>query len=71
MADDDVTLMRDAARVHKVKRTVRDALAALASRPLSESAAGQMHAALVDQAAARESLNRLRAVDSAEEQDER
>lgn len=61
MADEDVVLLRDAARVHTVSRTVRDALAALAARPLSENAAAQMRAALDDTDAARASLDRIRA----------
>lgn len=72
MRDDDVALIRDAARVHRVHRTVRDAVAALASRPLSEAAATQMRAALADINAARRSLDRLAAVsDSPEERYER
>jgi hypothetical protein len=61
MAEEDVVLLRDAARVHTVSRTVRDALAVLAARPLSEDAAAQMRAALDDTDAARASLDRLRA----------
>lgn len=59
-AEDDVALLIDAARVHKVSLRVRNALAELAVRPLSESAADQMRAALSGAASARGSLDRLR-----------
>lgn len=44
-----------------VSETVRDDLAALAARPLSENAAAHMRAALDDSDSARASLVRIRA----------
>lgn len=61
MAEETVALLLDAARVHRVRKSVRDALAGLAARPLSEDTAAEMRAALADADAARQSLDRLRA----------
>lgn len=55
--------LQDVAKVHEVCRDVHDAVAALAIRPLDESAALQMRKVLdSDHAVARESLRRLGAV---------
>ena len=61
--DDDVQMLRDAAKVHAVSRDVHEAVAALAVRPLDEQAAVRMREVLGgDHSAARDSLKRLRLV---------
>lgn len=68
--NEDVQMLRDAAKVHAVSGEVREAVAALAVRPLDEAAAGRMRQLLAgDHAAARASLNRLRLVKAGEGED--
>lgn len=71
MADnEDVQVLRDAARVHAVSGEVREAVAALAVRPLDEAAAVRLRQVLAgDHAAARASLSRLRLVEATESED--
>lgn len=68
--NEDVQMLRDAAKVHAVSGEVREAVAALAVRPLDESAAVRMRELLAgDHEAARASLSRLRLVDTSEVED--